>query len=104
MMNLTLQHGQPFPAQRGLSDDAIDALEQAMEHCTLTVLGVTAMGIKHGEMFFRFATTVERENAAFATGWHRLAGKSLACQTVPRDGGSLIVARENSYSDFELVN
>lgn len=102
-MNLTLQHGQPFPALTDLSDDAIDEMDLAAQHCHLTLLGVTAMLTKHGEMFFRFGSIVERDNAAFATGWRLGAGKTLACLTVPREGGALIVARDKSYSDFELV-
>jgi hypothetical protein len=102
-MNLTLQHGQPFPALLGLSDDAIDEMDLASQHCSLTLMGVTAMAIKHGEMFFRFATVMERDNAAYATGWRLDAGKTLACVTVPREGGALIVARNTSYTDYELV-
>jgi hypothetical protein len=102
-MNLTLQHGQPFPALMNLSDDAIDEMDLASEQCNLTLMGVSAMYARRGEMFFRFATVVERDNAAYATGWRLDAGKTLACQTVPREGGALIVARDHSYADFELT-
>lgn len=102
-MNLTLQHGQPFPALTDLSDDAIDELDLASDQCNLTVMGVAAMYARRGEMFFRFASVMERDSAAIQTGWRLDTGKTLACRTVPREGGALIVARDKSYSDFELV-
>jgi hypothetical protein len=103
MMNLTLQRGQPYPALTGLSDDAIDEMDHAAQQCKLTLLGVTAMYAKHGEMHFRFASVSERDIAALATGWRLDAGKTLACATVPREGYAAIVARDKSYQDFELV-